>query len=114
MNIKSIINPLIFGREGIDDNAWKIRTSVTNSKLMSNLRIRCQNTYLFISEQGIRKPNIFNLILLIDEPGDFYFNRITLGKGQINNQEHRVIVKGILYDLFRKSIEDKLQGIDTK
>lgn len=32
MNIKSIINPLIFGREGIDDKLWKIRVSQTTEK----------------------------------------------------------------------------------
>jgi hypothetical protein len=32
MNIKTLINPLIFGREGIDDKLWKIRVSQTTEK----------------------------------------------------------------------------------
>ena len=32
MNITNIINPLIFGREGINDNLWQIRVSQTTEK----------------------------------------------------------------------------------
>lgn len=32
MNITNIINPLIFGREGVNDKLWKIRVSQTTEK----------------------------------------------------------------------------------
>lgn len=111
MNIKSMIKPLLFGREGIDDNAWNIKITVTNYRSDPKLRIKCQNTYTNKTKRGIEKISEFNLILFVEENGDFKFNRITLCVSGSTNTDHRFITKHSLYELFRNSIEEKLLSI---
>lgn len=102
MNIKSLINPLIFDRCGIDDNLWSIRLSVVNSLHGSKARIKCQNKYNLNTVMGKKKESDFSLMLLIDESGEIEFNRITIAKGVINCQKHRDMIKGELYELFKE------------
>lgn len=111
MNITNIVNPLIFGRKGIDDKTWKIKTTYVNSEMRSYIRVRCRNTFMFKTKKGIRRTNIFNVILFINSDGEFEFNRITIN-GAVTNQIDRTITVDYIYKLFRKSIEDKLQGKD--
>lgn len=108
MNIKSIVNPLIFGREEVDDRRWVIKVTVTNSTIESNVRISCGNRIIITSSHGLKKETRFSLILFINIDGSLSFNKITLGRGQISTKQTRTIAKDLLYKLFRKSIERQL------
>lgn len=103
MNIKSLINPLIFGRCGINDDSWLVTVTVLNSANESNVRIQCQNQYTLNTVTGKKKVATFNLIYFISNSGDISFNRITIKPGSINCQLHRDNIKGELYELFKEA-----------
>lgn len=110
MNIKSIINPLIFGQKGIDDKAWKIKFTRDNNGSLG-FYIRCKNTFSFKTKSGRKKIFGFCVILSMDSNGKFEFNKIAL-VGKVNDHLQRRIAIDDIYKIFRESIEDKLKVID--
>ena len=109
MNIKSIINPLIFGRESVDDSAWEIKVTHDNSG--SKFNIRCINTFLSKTRTSAKKTMGFCLILSIDSNLELEFRKISL-IGKIKDPINRLISTDDIYKLFKKSIEDNLQVKD--
>lgn len=101
MNVSDLIKPLIIGKHGIDDDAWKIKISIASDKYDNNCRIEYQNKFKIITKQRRVKKSIFNVILHIRKDGKVLFNRITLGKGNVNHNQHRMQMKAELYELFK-------------
>lgn len=106
VNIKSIIPPLIFGQEKINDENWDIKISVLAGFYRGNMRIACKNTFELTTRAGLKREVDFTVVLLINGDGDLSFYKITLG--QFGNIKVRAATKDLLYKLFRESIENKL------
>lgn len=103
MNIIKFIKPLVIGKPGINDNEWHSRISIAKIKKnkKNKTRIEFKNHYEITTVTGLKKRNLFKVILFIDECGQVNFNRITIVTGEVSqNTKLKKQMKSELYKIF--------------
>ena len=102
MNIKSLITPLLLGKEGVDDEGWKFKIYYSGGK---GLKISATGSYVKVSrEVKLERIVVFKLVFGVSKNGDISFERITIPNSSYPNNDFRVEAKEELCLIFKELI----------